>query len=686
MKLLTLSLASLAIIGFAACNTEKKSESMNEDLEIKNGIDLGNLDTTIAPGKDFFQYANGGWIKKNPMPEEYSRWGAFEVLNKKNKEQIKTIIDEASADKKATKGSISQQIRDFYLAGMDTVTIEKLGITPLQPTFDEIAKLAKVEEMIPFLVSLNLKATYPLFNPYAGQDDKNSTRIIANLYQGGLGLPERDYYLSKETRSVEIRKAYINHLEKMFVLTGKTAEEAKSIATLIMKIETEMASASSSMTELRNPVANYNLMTMAEVQKEYPNLNIKSYFDAAGLAELTEVNVCQPKFFAQINKMIKSVSLEEWKTYLVWNVLNSNASLLSTPFEKQNFYFYETVLSGIQKQKVRSERMIEATNGGLGEAVGKIYVEKYFPKEAKEKMTVLVGNLKISLGETIKNLDWMSAETKEKALEKLAAINVKVGYPNKWKDYSSIDISADKYLQNMWNCAAFEYKFNLNKIGKPVDREEWGMTPQTVNAYYSPNMNEIVFPAAILQAPFFNINADDAVNYGAIGVVIGHEMTHGFDDQGCMYDKNGNLNNWWTKEDAEKFAAKTHILVEQFNEFILLDSLHVNGEMTLGENIADNGGLFVAYAALLKSYEKSGLPAPKDGLTYQQRFVISYAQVWRQSIRDEELMRRLKEDVHSPGEARVNGALKNLPAFYEAFNIKEGDPLYLPVDKRAKVW
>lgn len=674
-----------AVIGIISCK-DKTEKQKSEDMEITKGIDTKNLDTTVAPGYDFFKYANGNWMKNNPMPEEYSRWGAFEVLNKKNKEQIKSMIEEVSKDKDAAKGSPAQQIRDFYLAGMDTVNIEKKGAEPLKPLMDEIAALTKFQDIIPYLVKLNKTGCYPMFAAYAGQDDKNSTRIIASLYQAGLGLPERDYYLSKDPRSEEIRKEYILHLEKMFVLYGKTAEESKKIAQVIMKIETALALGSSTMQELRNPVANYNLMKMEDVQKKFANLNIKSYSVAAGLKDLAEVNVCQPKFFDNLNKMAKSVNIEDWKTYLVWNVLNSNASYLSTAFENQNFYFYETILSGIQKQKPRWERMIESTNGSLGEAVGKIYVEKYFPQEAKDRMLKLVGNLKLAFGETIKNLDWMSDSTKTKALEKLDAINVKIGYPNKWKDYSSINITADNYIQNIWNCIEFEYNFNLNKIGKPVDREEWGMTPQTVNAYYSPNMNEIVFPAAILQPPFFNVNADDAVNYGAIGVVIGHEMTHGFDDQGCLYDKNGNLSNWWTAEDSRKFAEKTQILVEQFNNFTVLDSLHVDGALTLGENIADNGGLFISYAALMKSYEGGKTPEPVDGLTYQQRYLISYAQVWRQSIRAEELMRRLKEDVHSPGEARVNCAIQNVPFFYEAFNVKEGDPLFLAPEKRAKIW
>ncbi len=408
------------------------------------------------------------------------------------------------------------------------------------------------------------------------------------------------------------------------------------------------------------------------------------YIREIGLTNVEDVNVRQPKFFKAWDAMIKDVAIENWSEFIQWKIISSNANLLSHDFVAESFDFYGTTLSGMTKMEERWKRMINSTNGSLGEAVGQKYVEKYFPAEAKEKMIALVQNLRKALKESIQNLDWMSDITKEKALEKLAAINLKVGYPNKWKDYSSLEIVPDNYAQNVWNARAFAVANDFAKIGKPIDKEEWGMTPQTVNAYYSPNRNEIVFPAAILQPPFFSLNADDASNYGAIGVVIGHEMTHGFDDQGRQYDKDGNLNDWWTKEDAEKFKEKTQILVDQYSKYIVLDSLHVNGKLTLGENIADNGGLFIAYKAMEMANPKG--QADIDGLNYKQRFFISYAQVWRQNIRDKEMARRLKEDVHSPGEARVNAGVVNVPYWYEAFGIKEGDKLYVAPENRAKIW
>jgi putative endopeptidase len=671
------------VLAASACNTqvEKPMEKPKE-----KAIDMANMDLSLNPGDDFFRYANGGWMKSNPIPEEYSRFGAFEVLDKLNKDRIKTIIDEVSVQKEAKKGSPAQQIRDFYLAAMDTAAIDALGYSPIKPLFEKVEKLENAAQIPELIAELNFKGIYPAFVLYGGQDDKNSERVIAHVLQGGLSLPDRDYYTKTDPSSEEIRSEFVNHLIKMHELIGSTPEEAKTAAQIIMKFETRLAKASMTLLERRDPNAVYNLMSVADFAKSVPNFDFISYISALGINDIKEVNIGQPKFFAELNKMMKDVPLNDWKIYLNWQILNESSSLLSSEIEQTNFNFFGKTLSGTEKMQERWKRMISAINGNLGEAMGKLYVEKYFPQEAKDKMLKLVANLKIALGESIKNLDWMSAPTKVKALEKLESMTVKVGYPNKWIDYSSIEISANNYIQNNWNCNEFNYRDNLKKIGKPVDREEWGMTPQTVNAYYSPNMNEIVFPAAILQPPFFDLNADDAVNYGAIGVVIGHEMTHGFDDQGRLYDKNGNLNDWWTEEDATKFKEKTQILVEQFNNYILLDSLHIDGELTLGENIADNGGLLVAHEALLRSFEQNGVPKPVDSLSYDQRFFISYAQVWRQNIRDKELMRRIKEDVHSPGEARVNAGVANMPWWYSAFNIAPESKYYIAPEKRAKIW
>ncbi len=673
------------VIAINACKSNNKVEDKVEEQKI-TGIELQNMDTTIKPGVDFFAYANGGWLKANPMGEEFSRYGAFEVLEKMNNERIKTLIEEISAKKDLKKGSIEQKIGDFYKSAMDTNAINSKGFDPIKPILAKVDALKSVNEIPALHAELNYKGIYPLFYFYSAQDEKNSTRIIGNMHQGGLGLPDRDYYTEKNPRFDELRAKYVQHIVNMFKLTGLDEAQSLSAAKKVMDIETKLAKASMTMKERRDPKALYNLTPMTDFVKSSAGYDFKSYFNGLGLSDLAEVNVNQSKFFKALGAMQKSIKLDDWKIYLKWHILNGTATMLSSNFEKEHFDFYSKILSGVQKQKERWETAVKSTNGNLGDAVGKIYVDKFFPAEAKKRMTELVSNLKIALNASIKNLDWMSPETKSKAVEKLEAMNVKIGYPNVWKDFSSVEITATNFIQNSWNCDAFYLKYELDKIGKPVNREEWGMTPQTVNAYYSPNMNEIVFPAAILQPPFFDMNADDAVNYGAIGVVIGHEMTHGFDDQGRLYDKDGNLNDWWTEEDAIKFKEKTQILVDQFNNFVMLDSMHVDGELTLGENIADNGGLFVAHEALLMAYKKNGNPQPIDGLNFDQRFCISYAQVWRQHMRNEELMRRLKEDVHSPGYARVNAGLRNAPWWYDAFKIAEGDPNYIAPGNRAKIW
>ena len=679
------TIASIIMIMTGCGNTNDQDKTMTENNPTK-AIELSNMDTTIAPGNDFFRYANGGWIASNPIPDEYSRFGAFEVLDKMNKQRIKDLIEEVSKVEDAAEGTPQQQIRDFYNAAMDTAAINARGYQPIASMLAKINNMQNINELPNILADMNLKGMHPAIILYAAQDEKQSDRVIANLTQGGLTLPDRDYYTSDDPRSQEIRTNYISYTEKMLGMVGYTETDAKAAAEKIMSFETRLAKVSMTRLERRDPNKTYNLFNISDFKTELSNFDFQAYLTGLGIGDIKVVNVHQPKFYKELNAMIMDMPIEAWKEYLKWKVLNGNASLLSADFEQAKFDFFGKKLSGTQKMQERWKRIVSSVNGNLGEAMGKLYVEKYFPQEAKDRMIELVNNLKISLGESIKNLDWMSEETKIKANEKLNAITVKVGYPNKWKDYSSIKIVADNNVQNSWNCSKFGYEYNLNKIGKPVDREEWGMTPQTVNAYYSPNMNEIVFPAAILQPPFFDMNADDAVNYGSIGVVIGHEMTHGFDDQGRLYDKEGNLNDWWTPEDAKKFKAKTQILVNQYSKYEVLDSLHVNGELTLGENIADNGGLFIAHNALLKSYEKNGTPKDIDGLTYNQRFLISYAQVWRQSLRDKELMRRLKEDVHSPGEARVNAGVANLPWWYEAFNIQEGDKYYIAPEERAKIW
>jgi len=625
-------------------------------------------------------------MKNNPIPAEYSRYGAFELLEEENYIQLKTIFAEASADKNASEGTVNQKIRDFYNSGMDTVKIDQNGIGPLKSELEQIAAFSTAADVQKMIIMQHASGNYPLFYLFSSPDEKNSNQVIAMTYQGGLGLPDRDYYLSDDARSKEILSAYLKHVTKMFVLAGSTLEQAAKDAETVVKIETELAKLSSTRLQLRDPNANYNKTDLAGLQKMAPGMDWKAYFEGINLTATNEINIGQPKFVSGMAKMINTVAVADWKVYFRWHLINSAASSLSSDFDKEHFAFYGTVLSGAKEQQSRWKRMIDQTSNSLGEAVGQLYVQKFFPPEAKSRMVELVNNLKVSLGERINGLTWMTDSTKKEAEAKLAKINVKIGYPDKWIDYSSLKIGTDSYYANKKSARQFAVNRDIAKIGKPVDRSEWGMTPQTINAYYSPNMNEIVFPAAILQPPFFFMDADDAVNYGAIGMVIAHEMTHGFDDQGRQYDKEGNLHDWWLADDSKNFEAKTKVLVDQYDNYKILDSLHVDGKLTLGENIADLGGMSVAYNGLLKAMEGKDKNAKIDGFTADQRFFLSYAQVWRANVRDEETMRRLKEDVHSPGEARVNGIVYNIPAFYTAFNIQPTDKRYIAPENRANIW
>lgn len=675
-------MAASAIISISLLTGSCTSKQVKEEAV----IDIANMDTTINPGDNFYAYANGAWMKNNPIPAAYSSYGAFDILENENYEQLKTIFAEASKDKNAQKGSINQKIRDFYNSGMDTVKIEKDGIAPLQADLAKIESIASIDDIQAMVATQHASGNYPLFYIFSAGDERNSSMMIAQMYQGGLGLPDRDYYLSTDARSIEIKNAYEKHITKMFQMAGSTVAQAEKDAATVIRFETELAKISMTRLQLRDPIANYNKMNLDGLQKLAPEMNWTKYFTSLGITKTNDINVSQTKYIAGVTKIMKSAPVSDWKVYFRWDLINSAASALSSNFDKEHFAFYGTTLSGTTEQRPRWKRMIDKTSNSLGEAVGQLYVQKFFPPEAKKRMTEMVANLKNALGNRINNLEWMSEITKKEALAKLEKINVKIGYPDKWIDYSSLDITSDSYYENLKRSSMFEVKRNLEKIGKPVDRAEWGMTPQTVNAYYNPNMNEIVFPAAILQPPFFFMNADDAVNYGAIGMVISHEMTHGFDDQGRQYDKEGNLNDWWTKEDAEKFNNNTKTLINQFNNYVILDSLHVDGELTLGENIADLGGINIAYDGLMKALEGKNKNEKIDGFTPEQRFFLSYAQVWRANMREKETMRRLKEDVHSPGEARVNGIVYNHPAFYNAFAIKPSDKRYISESDRANIW
>jgi len=683
MKNKTISTAFAGIIAvtmIVGCGP-KKNGTTNEDT----AINIANMDTTIRPGDDFYLYANGNWMKNNPIPADNSRWGAFETLMEENYKQLQTIMDEAATAKDVKPGSVQQKIGDFFATGMDSTKIERAGIKAIQPELDKISAVKTPLDVQRHIAYMQASGMSTLFYFYAAQDEKNSNAIIANFHQGGLGLADRDYYLATDDRSKEIRGEYVKHIAKMFELTGETKEKAANIATQIMQLETQLAKASSTRLELRDPIANYNKTNLEGLKKMVPQYDWTAYFQTLGLPKNDEINVGQVKFMSETGKMITKIPVEQWKTYFKWNLLCTAAPYLSDAFVKENFAFTGTVLRGVTEMKPRWKRVLNETSGSLGEAVGQLYVEKYFPAKAKQRMVELCGNLKAALKDRIQNLKWMSDVTKKEAILKLEKINVKVGYPDKWIDYTSLKIAKNSYFENVSNASRFSFAREMAKIGKPVDRAEWGMTPQTINAYYSPNMNEIVFPAGILQPPFFFMNADDAINYGAIGAIIGHEMTHGFDDQGRQYDKEGNLRDWWTKEDAVNFEKQTKVLVFQYDNFKILDSLHVDGKLTIGENIADIGGVTVAYAALQKANQGKETKVI-DGFTPEQRFFLSYAQVWRGNVRDKELMSRLKEDVHSPAVARVNGIVYNIPEFYKAFPVLATDKRFKPVADRAVIW
>ncbi|HEX2936749.1 MAG TPA: M13 family metallopeptidase [Bacteroidales bacterium] len=669
------SFSALIIMGLGCSETKQAPIA---------GIDVNNLDTSVNPSVDFYMYANGGWLKNNPMPGEYSRYGSFDKLRGDNDKNVNDLV-KSLLDEKAEEGSIAQKIGTFYASGMDSATIESEGIKPLEPEFIKIINAKNFNDIQQLIAYFHTLQISPLFNFYGSPDSKNSEMNIAQLEQGGLGLGDRDYYLDNDARSKEIRAEYVKHIEKMLNLAGYK-DYSKTWAQEIMTLETRLAKASRSRVELRDPESNYNKMKLDGVQKLSPNINWTAYFKAINLTDPGEINIGQPLFFKEISNMAKDMPIETWKAYLTWNLINENAAYLSNDFVSTDFDFYGKFMSGKQTNKPRWRRVLATVDNILGEAVGQLYVEKYFPPSAKERVLNLVENLRFALGERIKKLDWMSDSTKQKALEKLAAIRVKIGYPDKWRDYSSLTVKKGSYVTNVLKGSKCEFDYELSKINKPVDHDRWYMTPQTVNAYYNPNDNEICFPAGILQPPFFFKDADDAVNYGAIGMVIGHEITHGFDDQGCQYDKKGNLVNWWTAEDSKRFKERAAVLVNQFNNFKVLDSIPANGNLTLGENIADLGGLNISFTALQKALAEKPAPGTIDGFTPEQRFFLAYARVWGQHITDKEKLRLTKEDEHSLGRYRVMGPLPNLPEFQKAFNVKPEDPMYLAPEKRAVIW
>ncbi|MDA3878925.1 MAG: M13 family metallopeptidase [Prolixibacteraceae bacterium] len=671
-KLITFFMSIVLLPVLFSCQSNEKTKA----------IDLNNLDTSVSPAHDFDQYANGGWKVNNPMPDDKSRFGTFDKLRDEAEKQLQTLFDEVTSEEHEP-GSVGQKIADFYNTGMDTAKIEAQGAEPLLPYLREIEALGSVEELQRLVAKYHKEGNGVLFSYFGSADKQNSDWVISQLYQGGLGMSDRDYYLQTDNRTIEIRNEYVQHMSKMFTIAGVDKDLARQKAESVMAIETRLAKASLSRLERRDPHRTYNKMNLASLVELSPDFAWENFFAQMDFPNEDEINVGMPDFFTEVSKMMSDVSLDDWKAYLSWNMINRSASYLSSDFVEQDFYFYGKVMKGQEEKRERWKRVQGTTSSVLSEAIGQLYVAKYFPPEAKQRMIDLVESLRVSLGQRIDNLEWMSDETKEKAHEKLATINVKIGYPDKWRDYSSLEVEADTYLANVMRSRVFNAEYRRNKINKPVDKAEWYMPPQMVNAYYSPSMNEIAFPAAILQPPFFYLNADDAVNYGAIGVVIGHEITHGFDDQGRKYDKEGNLNEWWTENDASRFDERAQELVKQYDEFLVLDTLRADGELTLGENIADLGGLNISYQAFKKAGNET---EPIDGFTPDQRFFLAYAHLWANNVRDKEIVRLTKEDVHSLGCYRVLGPLRNMPEFYAAFGVEEGDEMYLPAEERAKIW
>lgn len=655
---------------------------------LNSGIDLSNLDQTVNPTEDFFQFACGGWMKNNPLPAAYSRFGSFERLAQDNDKRINTILNDL-VSKKYPMGSVEQKLGDFYRLAMDSVRRNKEGVAPVMPLIKEMEK-AKTKYA---LQQLQLKyASFGYGVPMGigfGADEKNASMNILNVYQGGLTLGQKEYYLDQDEATTAIREAYKKHIVRMFKLFGFKEKVAREKMAAVMNVETQLAQVSKSRTELRDVEANYNKMSLADFESRYPHVRLTALMNADGVSERTfqELVVGQPSFVEGADRILANLKPEELRAYMEWDLICSSTGYLSDEVAEASFDFFGRTMSGRKENYPRWKRATGQVEGQMGEALGRIYVERYFPAAAKERMRALVENLRVALGERIQAQDWMSEETKKNALDKLATFFVKIGYPDEWKDISKLTIDPTKsYFENVQNCRVFWDKFtNEKKAGKPVDNKEWFMTPQTVNAYYNPTTNEICFPAGILQKPFFDMEADDAFNYGAIGVVIGHEMTHGFDDQGRHYDKTGNMVDWWTDEDGKNFNERAERYAQFFDNIKVLPDLNANGHLTLGENLADHGGLQVAYYAF-KNATKDNPLGVIDGFTPEQRFFIAYAGVWAANITDEEIRQRTKSDPHSLGRWRVNGAVPHVDMWYEAFGVKQGDKMFLPKEQRLSLW
>ena len=667
----------IAAMTLSGCNQGKEAG--------KPAIDLANFDNTVSPAEDFYQYACGGWMAANPLTPEYARFGIFDQLDKENQEKLKALIEELNS-KPQEEGSVGDKISTLYALGLDMEKRNADGAAPVKEQLAAIDAITDIDGLSAVAARMHMETSSPFFSFYIGADEKNSTMNLLQFNQGGLSMGDRDYYLLQDENSVKIRNAYREYVNTLFTLAGYSETDAAKAADAVLRFETGIAETSVDRNALRDVHKNYNKMSLKEFVRKYDFLNWDIFFKEVGIRNSTELNAGQLPFFKGLTKLMKKTSIEDLKAYLSFKLLNSASNYLSEDFVNANFEFFGKTVQGREELQPLWKRSLSVVNRSLAEAFGQMYVEKYFPASSKEKMLEMVANLQTALGERIEALEWMSDETKAKAQEKLGTFIVKVGYPDTWKDYTDLEIKEDSYWANICRANVFSHNEMMKDEGKPVDRTQWGMSPQTVNAYYNPTTNEICFPAAILQPPFFNPDADDAVNYGGIGVVIGHEMTHGFDDQGRNYDKDGNLSAWWTKEDEEKFNEKAQVLVDQYDRIVVLDTLHADGRYTLGENIADQGGLLISYQAYMNTLEGKERPADIDGFTHEQRFYLGYANLWAQNVRPQEIIRRTKTDVHSLGKWRVNGALRNIDGFYEAFGIKEGDAMYMAPEERINIW
>jgi len=649
------------------------------------GIDPHNIDKTVSPASDFYKYADGGWLAANPVPAEYARWGSFNELVEKNDRDLHAILDAAAAPG-GTKTANVQKIGDFYASAMDSEAAEREGVSPLADEFSRIAALTSVSGLPAEVARLHITLGSPVFRFFVNQDEKNSSQEIAQIRQGGLGLPDRDYYTKDDDHSREIRAQYLAHVQKLLELAGDSPAAAAANAKTVMDIETRLARASMTRVEQRDPNATYHRMSLGDLSDLAPGFGWQAYFAAIGRPAPGPVNVEQPAFFKEVSAMMKDVPIADWKTYLRWHAVSAAAPWLSSAFVAEDFHFRGEVMTGAKQIQPRWKRALRATDRNLGDALGMQYVKRYFPPAARARALEMVENLRAAFRERLRTREWMTDDTKSKAMDKLAAFRVKIGYPDKWRDYSSLTIDRGPFIANLMRASEFEFKRELDKIGQPVDRTEWGMTPPTVNAYYNPQLNEIVFPAGILQPPFFDPDADDAVNYGGMGAVIGHEMTHGFDDEGNKFDAEGNLKDWWTPVDRIAFDARAHRLEQQYSDCVVIDTVHENGKLTLGENIADLGGLTIAFAALRKSEEGKPPAALIDGFTPEQRFFLAWAQIWRANYRDPELRRLVILDPHAVSPLRVNCPLSDMPEFERAFGLKTGDPMVRPESLRAAIW